>query len=257
MNRKALDIANIVLALAQFPVSAFSRITGKGLPIEAMSARAGMQPPEVPAGYAFGIWIVIFLFASFYSLGAAQSRFRTAATDAIAPLLTGVLVCGNAWMLIAQLYGDSWILVALIVTMWVCAVRALLRLHDVSAPTRFECKLALSTIGLYAGWLTAAMFLNLTTTLASTQGTFGLTPDIYALLTLVPATGVAGVLLLRTGGNLWYGGAVLWAVIGIAVANLLNVSGAPLVFAAACVIAMALAAGTAGIRHGKSWLQPC
>ena len=65
---------NVVLALAQLTMPLFARLTGIGVPIEARTALDPTAAPEVPSGYAFGIWFVMYALALAYAAHQALPR---------------------------------------------------------------------------------------------------------------------------------------------------------------------------------------
>lgn len=208
-----------MLALVQIAASFYARLSGHGQNIEALAERGGMRPPEVPAGYAFSIWGVIFALSLAYGLYyASKGRDHELCRKASIPAAI-LFVCSSCWMLAAQTIGDGWHLVTLIVVMWAASTRALLTvLHDQSAdkPRRYILQ---PLFGLYTGWLSAALFLNITGTFAKEVGMLGLTLNMYAMLTLIPAGILALVLVKRTRGEPFLFGAFMWALVGIMAAN--------------------------------------
>lgn len=240
------------LAVMQFIASGFSRITGLGRPVESISMRGGLQPPEVPAGYAFGIWFVIFSLGLAYAIWYATKGRDDSLGRAVSVPACVIFALSCLWMLAAQLLGDGWYLVFLILMMWAASMMAFLPLRAACALSTVGRGVIHPMLGLYAGWLSLAIFLNITATTANTFGTFGLTPSAYAFLSLLPAAALAGIALMRTKGDLWYAAAVFWGLHGIVVANLwLNTESKPLVAAAAGLLMALLAAVTFQVRRSR------
>lgn len=208
-----------MLAIAQLASSFYARLTGHGQNIEAIAGRGGLRPPEVPAGYAFSIWMVIFVLALAYGLYYATKGKDHELCRKVSIPAAIVFLCSSLWMLAAQTIGDGWHLVTLIVIMWAASTRALLTVcHDPASdkPRRYILQ---PLFGLYTGWLTAALFLNITGTFAKEVGMLGLSLNMYAMLTLVPAGILALALLRRTKGEPFMFGAFMWALAGIMAAN--------------------------------------
>ncbi len=222
--RSGLLYLNLLLAASQFAASGFSRLTGIGRPVEDIAMRGGAMPPETPMGYAFSIWLVIFAFAVAYAYKQLKEKREAD------PAVTGIFMCSIAWMMTAQIFGDGWHLVAIILAMWVFAVTAFKKELASPAPDK---KTALPMLGLYSGWLSVAVVLNITSTTAGIYGTFDLTPTAYALFTLLPASMIAVWLIRASRGNLWYAGAVLWALHAVIVANVLRIPNTTIALVAA------------------------
>lgn len=216
------------LAVAQFLAPFFPRLTGIGGGIGARTAEAGLPAPETPAGYAFGIWFPIFVLGLVYAVrywrDPANESYRRAA-----PYAGAMFAFGTAWMMWTQLMGSGLMQLPLIFGMFAATLlgwRHVDLVGDKSLPILF---------GLQAGWLSAAVCLNTTSWLRNFVGAtpFGLTPDIYALATLLPAAAIALATILGGRANIWYVVAMVWALAGIAVAN---INGESFVLIAALVL---------------------
>jgi hypothetical protein len=220
-----------MLSLLQFVAAGYARLTGHGRNIEDIAERGDIRPPETPSGYAFSIWFVIFALSVAYGLYYASKGQQNGWAQRLSWPAAILFAFSSAWMFSAQIIGDGWHLVFLIVIMWAASVRGLMTLRlsaDDSSP-RF-CRFVLQPLfGLFTGWLTAAMFLNITTTFSKSVGTLGLTPNSYALLTLIPAGIVALALIRRLRAEPWMFAAILWAITAIIVANLIPESNKPIV----------------------------
>jgi len=165
------------------------------------------NPPIQPAGYAFSIWGVIYLWL-LVSAGFGLFR-RDTAPDWDA----------GRWGLFASLaIGASWISVALIapvtatVLIWLMLAGALWAL--LRQPARDRAWNAWP-IGLYAGWLTAAACVALGSVLMG----YGIGSPIavsWVMLLLAILLSAPLTLRLRTPT---YPIAVAWALVGIVVAN--------------------------------------
>ncbi|MCH2165052.1 MAG: hypothetical protein MK098_10435 [Marinovum sp.] len=166
------------------------------------------NPPVQPAGYAFAIWSVIYLWLI---AGLIYSMIRRADDPAWAPmrLPLGIsLGVGTVWLSVA-LVSPAWATV-LIWIMWAPAVIALLR-----AP-QFDWGWAEGPIGLYAGWLTAASCVALGLMAAG----YGVLADVPAALAALALALLLAVLLLRFRPRAWsFAAAFIWALVGIIVRN--------------------------------------
>ena len=208
-----------MLAIAQFVAAGYARMTGHGQNIEELAGRGGIRPPEVPAGYAFSIWMVIFALSVAYGIYYATKGKEHALCRQVSLPAAILFLCSSAWMLAAQTIGDGWHLVTLIVIMWALSTRALLTVCYAPVDDKPRRYILQPLFGLYTGWLTAAMFLNITGTFAKEVGTLGLSTNLYAMLTLIPAGILALALIKRTKAQPYLFGAFIWALVGIMAAN--------------------------------------
>jgi len=186
------------------------------------------QPPIQPAGYAFAIWGVIYLWI------VALAGFGMVKRDTAADWDKG------RWPLIASLaVGASWIAVALVapvmatVLIWVMLLGALWSLAQ--APSRDPLWNALP-LGLYAGWLTAASCVALA---AVVMGYGLLSPLVASWAGLALAIAIA-IPLTQRFRIPTYPLAIAWALIGVVMAN--------------ASLHPAFAGGAAGGAAGMLWL---
>lgn len=190
-----------------------------------------IDPPVQPAGYAFAIWGLIYLWLAVMALAGVFLRRDDPAWRPVHLPLTLSLGPGAAWLWVAGVAPLP--ATALIFWMLGCALWALLR---VPLQDRW---LLQAPVALYAGWLTAAAHVSLGVALGG-YGVF--VPEIAAVVALGLAVALAlGVLWLRPH-VLEYGAAVLWALVGVLVANLDKA----LLVPAATVVAMVLVALVVG-----------
>ncbi|MEB8388484.1 tryptophan-rich sensory protein [Rhodobacteraceae bacterium KMM 6894] len=166
------------------------------------------NPPVQPAGYAFGIWglIYIWLIAG-AAYGVWARRDDPEWQDMRLPLL-GSLVVGSGWLAVANT-SPIWATV-LIWVMWGGAVLAVLR-----APYG-DRWLGRGPVGLYAGWLTAASCVSVGLMLAG-YGWMAQVPA--AMLSLALALGLTVLIMRQRPDALAYPLGVIWALIAVCVAN--------------------------------------
>ncbi|MZQ88191.1 hypothetical protein GVY41_03835 [Frigidibacter albus] len=180
-----------------------------------------IDPPVQPAGYAFGIWGLLYVWLLAHACFGLLKRADHPAWD------------GPRWPLFASLgLGAIWLETAVtmpvvaVVLIWVmtaAAVMALLRTP--AAPDRWLLR---APIAAYAGWLTAAAGVGTGVALTG----YGIwSPVAVALAMLALILGLAMAVQLRSQAP-EYGAAVLWALIGVLAANLTS---APVVAIAALV----------------------
>lgn len=194
------------------------------------------DPPAQPAGYAFSIWGVIYIWLI---VGTGFQLLKRADAPDWAPLrwpLLISLVVGVPWLAVAQV-SPIWSTL-MIWVMWGGAVLALLR-----APER-DGWFGHWPVGLYAGWLTAAASVSLALLMAG----YGVTDAVLAaLLALLLALALAVMVTLRRPDAPGYPIAVVWALIAVVVANWTN---GP---AAVMLLAGGGALGLAGLAAVQLW----
>ncbi|MBE0414597.1 hypothetical protein [Yoonia sp.] len=167
-----------------------------------------INPPVQPAGYAFAIWGLIYAWLVVSAVFGLLKRADSAAWNSVRLPLIISLGAGTPWLAVAN-NSAVWATV-LIFVMAVSAIMALLR-----APRADRWWLR-APVGIYAGWLTAASFVAL----ASTAAGYGLVmgPLGWAYAGIIGALLVAAIVQRQTGAP-GYGLTVIWALVGIIVAN--------------------------------------
>lgn len=171
--------------------------------------QAELRPPVQPAGYAFAIWGVIYLWLLISAVHGLINRAEAPDWDRQRLPLIAAMVLGAGWLWIAV---QSPILATVVIfAMLGFSVWAL------AWTPRREFWLARAPVGLFAGWLTAASFVSLGVVLAG-FGVLG-SGRFAALVMIILAAGAAVTvqIRLRPGGP--YAFAVAWGLAGIAVAN--------------------------------------
>ena len=203
MRMKAILIlaAAIAFAISPFTTTGFNGFSPDQFPVPQV------DPPIQPAGWAFSIWGVIYLWLIASAGHGLLKRDTHPEWDATRWPLFVSLTVGAAWIPVANL-SPLWATV-LIWIMWAFAVLALLR-----SPSDDAWWLR-APIGLYAGWLTAASCVA-TAILLTGNGATPVLPIHAAFLLL--ALALASLVQRRIKAPA-YTIAVLWALIGVAVAN--------------------------------------
>ena len=190
---------------------------------------AETEPAIQPAGFAFAIWGVIYLWLLIGAGFGLLQRGDAADWDAHRWPLIAAMVLGAGWI---------WVAVAspLAATVMIFAMLALAMTALARTPQR-DFWLARAPVGLFAGWLTAASFVSLGVVLAG-YGVVG-SARIAALILLPLAAAVAAVAYLRLSAGGAYAFAAGWGFFGIAAANI----GRHVDVAVLAVIGLALLAG--------------
>ncbi len=188
----------------------------------------------VPAGYVFAIWGVIYLFllafAIYQALPAQRDNPRLQRIG-YAYLLS--CVANSVWLLFWHHLMFWWTLVAMLVLLG-SLIYIYLRLDIGQAtPLKMERWAVDTTFSLYLGWITVATVANVTSLLDWLNwGGWGIAPQVWALIMLIVATGVALAVSL-TRRDVAYIAVIVWAFVGIAVKH----SGVGLVAIPAVVLA--------------------
>ncbi len=193
----------VTFGLAPFVTEPFMGFRPDQLPIPQI------DPPVQPAGYAFSIWGVIYTWLIVSAIFGLWKRRDDSTWTASRVALSLSLALGTPWLAIANT-SAIWATVV-IFTMAAAAITALLL-----SPKTDRWWLQ-TPVALYAGWLTAASFVSLGSMAAGYGILFGSLGWAY--------TAIAGALLValtvqtRRPRAPEYGAAVIWALVGIIVAN--------------------------------------
>jgi hypothetical protein len=190
------------------------------------------RPAIQPAGYAFSIWSVIYLWLILHAVYGLWQRAEAPDWEAPRLPLTVAIAVGVVWLWIA---GQSAVWGT--VTIWVMAGGALLAF--LRAPTEPDRWLLSAPLAIFAGWLTAAAAVS-TGVLIAGHGVLSNTASALAMLALVLvlALGVQG----RKPRMPVYGLTVVWALAGVIVVNWTDT---PLVAGAAAMGALVMLGATA------------
>lgn len=189
-----------------------------------------IDPPIQPAGYAFSIWGVIYLWL-LVSAGYGILRRATDAdwNRARQPLIVSLAI-GVPWLAIANASA-----IGATITIILMAVGAITAL--ILAPTRDRWTFQ-APVALYAGWLTAAACVSLGTTLAGYG--VGLGAIGWAYVSVGAGLGASTWVFSRRPSAPEYLLAVIWALIGIVAANTTQQTGISLFAGAGAAILLAL-----------------
>jgi hypothetical protein len=230
--------ALVVLAVAQAVAPSLPSITGVGVPIG--GDRSGVpDPPLVPLGYAFSIWGPVFLGCLLMALMYCTRAWRVdRALHALAPWFGAAMAACTLWSVVASyvelVLGQGWwgltipnfLLILVPLAMGLASwTRELARMGGARASR--GAWLVGCTLGLYAGWCTAAIFANVAAWLASPPMlNFGWNEGVISLVLVVCAGAVAHAALWKAAGA-WCANAcialtcaVVWALVAIGLKNI-------------------------------------
>lgn len=212
-------LSNLLLAALQPVVGWMAELTGIGTPISAVSA--AHTTPVTPAGYAFLIWVPIFALALAWGIWQALPAGRgTALAHRLGWPLALAFALNILWMLLAQLTGMGWHLVAVMLGALAAALLAfVLFVHD-PGEGGIGRTIAAPLVGLLAGWVSMAAFVNVAAAAQATglivQGAAG---SFTAVLLLLAAGGFATAIVALVRAAVWYVAGAGWALAGIVLAN--------------------------------------
>lgn len=215
MKAILLFTAAVAFATAPLLVQSFNGFDPQDFPYPPL------DPPVQPAGYAFAIWGLLYLWLLLHAGYGLLKRADDPEWDQPRWPLFISLAVGAVWLEAASQMP----LVATLL-IWVMTGGALAAL--MTAPRTADRWLLRAPIAVYAGWLTAASGVGTGVVLTG----YGLlSPVAAALAMLVLILALALTVLMRCQAP-EYGAAVLWALVGVVVANL---SRTPVVAVAAAI----------------------
>ncbi len=210
----------ILFALTPLMLPSFDGYDPEDFPVQVL------RPSVQPAGYAFSIWLVIYAGLILHAGFGLLRRADDPVWDRPRLPLMAALVLGMTWVALA---ADQPVAATVtILLMLVAALTAVLR-------TGREDRLWLMPpIALLAGWVTAAAGAASGVTLA---GLGWLSDTKSAVVCILAVLALAVGMQLRLGRVPEYGAAVVWALVGMVVANWgLNATVAWLALAGAAMV---------------------
>jgi len=167
------------------------------------------DPPAQPAGWAFSIWSVIYVWLVVHAGFGLFKRADDADWDRTRVPLIASLVLGAAWIPVAL---RSPLLATVLI--WAMLATALWALSVSPARDRWLARVPLA---LYAGWLTAAACVSIA--LIGAGWGIGPGPLGWAWIALALASCIAALVLTRLRPAPEYAAPIAWALLGIAAAN--------------------------------------
>ncbi|MEM1064049.1 MAG: hypothetical protein AAGJ74_00985 [Pseudomonadota bacterium] len=203
---KAILVLAATLAFATSPFwsSGFGGFDPNAYPVPQV------DPPVQPAGYAFSIWSAIYIWLLASAGYGLVKRSDNPGWDATRWPLMISFVVGAPWISVAIL-SPVWATVMI----WIMLGSALVALFRAPAEDRW---LLQAPIALYAGWLTAASFVA-TGLLGAGYGVIaGSLGWAWAMLLAALAVGIA--IQRNLPAQPFYGAAIVWALVAVAVRNL-------------------------------------
>lgn len=218
----------LAFAAAPFVTPPFMGYLPGQMPVDV--GRAAIQP----AGYAFSIWGVIYLWLIAHAAFGVAARGHDATWARPRWALIGAVLLGTVWLAIAALWPIG-------ATVTITLMAALAVTAFLQADPQHDRWILVAPLSIFAGWLTAATLVSVGIVLTG-YGVVGNETSAYAMLVL--AVGLGLVLQARQPGMPVYGGTLVWALIAV---YQVNSAGLPGVATAAAGAAVATALGTAAL----------
>lgn len=195
------------------------------------------NPPVQPAGYAFSIWGLIYLWLLVHGGFGLLKRDTDGTWDSTRWTLFISLGVGASWLSVAE---NSPVMATILI--WVMLISALLALFRSAGPDRWVLQ---APLAVYAGWLTAASFVSIGLLGAGYGVVFGQTG--WAWGALLAALTFAAIIQTRLGRAPEYGLTLIWALVAVAVANWTDQIGIALLAIAGAIGIGALAMRTRAV----------
>ena len=211
-GRRLLVVAAIGQAVSSVLVSTFGGAF-------TTADRTG-EPLIVPPGWTFTIWSVIIALSIGYAVWAdSERRPDPELRDRLTAPLLVTCVGFSVWLTAAEL-EPNWTTLVIFVVMLGALLRALAYAREQRVAIRAWSPLARvllwGTLGLYTGWSSVAVWLNLTTALVGSGAPITTTAAVAGQAAILAgAVGTAIVISWFTRGLLPYVATVTWALAGV------------------------------------------
>ncbi|SEM21503.1 hypothetical protein SAMN04515666_108198 [Bosea lupini] len=183
------------------------------------SRSARLQTPVVPIEWAFAIWGVIFTACLAFAIWQVMpARLVDPLLRPIGWLAIAVFSLTTAWEYYVPKYDLGWPSVGLIVATLIGLLLIMAQLkaaEPLDVPTFW---LVAAPFQLFAGWISAAVFVNASSTLRLAGAKQG---RLQSIALIAAATVLGGVVTFISGAAI-YGLAIAWALLGIVVANIVR-----------------------------------
>jgi translocator protein len=219
-NRDRLrQVLNVVLAIGQVATTILTFATGTEAEI---TTRSTTEPPILPAPYTFFvIWSVIYASTIAYSVYQALPAQRTNELFRRIGWWTAAAFAGTSLWLLAAAQGQAWLAAAIFFGILGALVIAFVRLIRVGAPrSNAERYLVVLPIAIYTAWSTIGTIANVASVLNKSGYTeLLLGPQAWAIVMLLAAGAIGSLVTRVSRGNLPYALTIVWALVGVVVAN--------------------------------------
>jgi hypothetical protein len=243
--RRLLVIAAVGQAVSSIVVSTFGGAF--------TTADRANEPLIVPPGGTFAIWSVIIALSVGYAVWAESDRRPDPELrDRLTRPLLITTVGFSVWLVAAEL-EPNWTTLVVFVVMLAGLLRAMTYAVGQRAAIQAWSPLARGllwgTLGLYTGWSSVAIWLNLCTALVGSGAPVTTPPAVLGQIAILAgAVGTAVAITWFTGGLLPYVATIVWALGGVMISTVQE--GYPVLTAAAGVgLAIVLVIAVAARRR--------
>lgn len=242
LNTDGLRAALVVtLALGQAVMAYWPDLRRWNHTIASRSAK--QQVAIVPSGWAFAIWGLIFTGCIAFSVWQAlPGQLGDPLLRQLGWLAAAVFGLNIAWAYWVPKHDIGWPSVAIIVLSLVLLLNIVFGIAAAGPLQGAHFWLMGAPFQLYAGWITAATFVNTASTLKRSGVPFR---TALSLIFLVAAAAL-GVAVAYSTGSIVYAGAIAWALFGIVGANVARNADQAVAFAAGLAAVPVVAAALAG-----------
>lgn len=207
----------LLLALAQPLMGYWPQL--RRWPHTTPSRSAQLQTPVVPIEWAFAIWGVIFTGCLGFAIWQLMpANLGDPLLREIGWLAIAVFSLTVAWEYYVPKHDLGWPSVGLIVATLACLLLIMVRLEAAEPYDAKTFWLLAAPFQLFAGWISAAVFVNASSTLrrgGSEQGT------VWTIGFVAAAVVLGGIVAFASGAVI-YVAAIAWALFGIVVANIVR-----------------------------------
>lgn len=167
------------------------------------------RPSIQPAGYAFSIWGLIYLWLAFHAIASLWKHRKNPVWDRTRLPLIIAIGLGSIWLSIAPIAP-----IAATVVIWIMAATSILAL--LRSDTETDRWPLSAPIAILAGWLSAAAAVSTGVVIAG----YGWLSDTTTAALMIAITLALATWTQRQKPRMpVYGLTVIWALIGITVAN--------------------------------------
>lgn len=245
------QILNVVFAVGQVVTTYLTITTGS----DSFTERTTSDPPFVPAPYTFFvIWTVIYASTIAYAIYQALPSQRDNPLFRRIGFATAAAFAGTSLWLIAAANGWEWLTVIVFFGILIALMYALIEFIRVGAPrTTAERYLVVLPISIFAAWATVGTIANTTTALYSSgiRNPFVSDPT-WAVIMLLVAGAIGSFVTIVSRGNIGYALTLVWALIGVIVANIAIQSNPLVATTAGFVAVLILAVWTWSAHRSRS-----
>jgi hypothetical protein len=216
----ARQVVNVLCAIGQVAATALTAINGTSGNFSDNTNAA--TTPIVPAGYVFAVWGLIYAGGLVYAVYQALPAQRSDPLLRQIGWYTALGYLGTSLWLLCAAKEWYWVTVGCFVLILIGMLGAFVRLLGYRGTLSRAAQIAVVLpISVYTGWTSIALVANVSTALQNSGVTHPFLPDAaWAVLMLLVAGGIASFVTIVSRGNLSYALTVIWALIGVVVANL-------------------------------------